>query len=60
MDQRLSSWLMIADERLRRTRTPLVFMLGDDDPVSLRPLLERAPWGTHAEGKVVILDGTTR
>ena len=31
-------------------------MLGNDDPVSLRPLLDAAPWGTHAEGRVVMLD----
>ena len=31
-------------------------MLGNDDPASLRPLLDAAPWGTHAEGRVVMLD----
>ena len=31
-------------------------MLGNDDPASLRTLLDDAPWGTHAEGKVVMLD----
>jgi uncharacterized protein len=56
MEQRLEAWLALADERLRPAGTPLFFMLGNDDPVSLRPLLDAAPWGTHAEGRVVMLD----
>jgi Icc-related predicted phosphoesterase len=56
MEHRLRAWLALADERLRPLGTPLFLMLGNDDPVSLRPLLEAAPWGTHAEGKVVLLD----
>ena len=56
MEERLASWLALADERLRPTGLPLFMMLGNDDPVSLRPLLDAAPWGTHAEGKVVMLD----
>ena len=56
MEQRLAAWLALADERLRPTGVPLFFMLGNDDPVSLRSLLDAAPWGTHAEGRVVMLD----
>ena len=56
MEQRLEAWLSLADDRLRPSGTPLFFMLGNDDPVSLRPLLDAAPWGTHAEGRVVMLD----
>jgi Icc-related predicted phosphoesterase len=56
MEDRLAAWLSLADERLRATGIPLFFMLGNDDPISLRPLLDAAPWGTHAEGRVVMLD----
>jgi len=56
MERRLEAWLSLADDRLRPAGTPLFFMLGNDDPISLRPLLDAAPWGTHAEGQVVMLD----
>jgi uncharacterized protein len=56
MEERLAAWLALADERLRPAGTPLFLMLGNDDPISLRPLLDAAPWGTHAEGRVVMLD----
>ena len=56
MEQRLSAWLSLADDRLRPAGTPLFLMLGNDDPISLRPLLDTAPWGTHAEGRIVMLD----
>ena len=56
MQQRLEAWLSLADDRLRKAGTPLFFMLGNDDPISLRPLLDAAPWGTHAEGRVVMVD----
>ncbi|HYM84441.1 MAG TPA: metallophosphoesterase [Candidatus Dormibacteraeota bacterium] len=56
MHERLRSWLDLADARLRPTGTPLYFMLGNDDPIELRELLDSAPWGTHAEGKVVAID----
>ena len=56
MHERLTAWLSLADERLRPTGVPLFLMLGNDDPISLRPLLDAAPWGTHAEGRVVMLD----
>ncbi len=56
MSARLRSWLALADERLRPKGIPLYFMLGNDDPVALRPILDEAPWGTHAEGRVVPLD----
>jgi Icc-related predicted phosphoesterase len=56
MRERLAAWLALADERLRPLGTPLYFMLGNDDPVELRELLDTAPWGTHDEGKVVHVD----
>jgi Icc-related predicted phosphoesterase len=56
MQARLTDWLALAEERLRPTGVPIYLMLGNDDPVSLRPLLDSAPWGTHAEGRVVMLD----
>ena len=56
MHGRLQSWLDLADARLRPAGTPLYLMLGNDDPIELRSLLDAAPWGTHAEGKVLPLD----
>jgi Icc-related predicted phosphoesterase len=56
MDERLEGWLALADERLRPAGKRLYFMLGNDDPVSLRALLDGAPWGVHDEGTVVQLD----
>ena len=56
MEKRLAAWLELADARLRPNGTPLFLMLGNDDPISLRPLLDAAPWGTHAEGRVVMID----
>jgi uncharacterized protein len=56
MRERLAEWLDIADTRLRPLGVPLFFMLGNDDPPELAHLLDQAPWGTHAEGKVVNLD----
>ncbi|MGC8635149.1 MAG: metallophosphoesterase family protein [Candidatus Limnocylindrales bacterium] len=53
---RLTAWLALADERLRPLGTPLYLMLGNDDPVELGALLDTAPWGTHAEGKVLWID----
>jgi Icc-related predicted phosphoesterase len=57
MEARLTAWFALADERLRPAGVPLFLMLGNDDPVELRPLLDAAPWGTHAEGRVVAIDG---
>lgn len=56
MVERLESWLTLADERLRPAGRRLFMMLGNDDPIELRPLLDSAPWGTHAEGRIVALD----
>lgn len=56
MRERLTSWLTLADERLRPTGKRLYFMLGNDDPIELRTLLDEAPWGTHDEGRVVMID----
>ncbi len=55
MRRRLRSWLELADERLRPRSVPFFFMLGNDDPIELRPILDEAPYGTHAEGRVVPL-----
>ena len=56
MRERLTEWLDIADTRLRPEGIPLYLMLGNDDPPELAALLDQAPWGVHAEGKVVRLD----
>ena len=56
MRDRLAEWLDIADTRLRPQGVPLYLMLGNDDPPELAEMLDRAPWGVHAEGKVVRLD----
>jgi Icc-related predicted phosphoesterase len=56
MAARLRGWLALADERLRPKGIPLYFMLGNDDPAQLQPILDEAPWGTHAEGRVLALD----
>lgn len=57
MEARLTAWFALADERLRPNGVPLFLMLGNDDPAELRPLLDAAPWGTHAEGRTVEVDG---
>ncbi len=57
MEARLNTWFALADERLRPTGVPLFLMLGNDDPAELRSLLDAAPWGTHAEGRIVEVDG---
>jgi uncharacterized protein len=56
MRERLAEWLDIADTRLRPKGVPLYLMLGNDDPPELGEMLDQAPWGEHAEGKVVWLD----
>src|SRR5580692_884496 len=56
MRERLAEWLDIADTRLRPKGVPLYLMLGNDDPPELAEMLDQAPWGVHAEGKVVHLD----
>ncbi|HEY2261146.1 MAG TPA: hypothetical protein VGI96_00815 [Streptosporangiaceae bacterium] len=56
MRERLAEWLDIADTRLRPLGVPLYLMLGNDDPPELAEMLDQAPWGVHAEGKVVPLD----
>jgi Icc-related predicted phosphoesterase len=56
MRERLGEWLDIADTRLRPQGVPLYLMLGNDDPAELGEMLDHAPWGVHAEGKVVSLD----
>ncbi|HUJ06834.1 MAG TPA: hypothetical protein VLX31_12070 [Streptosporangiaceae bacterium] len=55
--ERLGQWLELADTRLRPRGIPLYLMLGNDDPSELAPLLDDAPWGTHCEGRDVLVDG---
>jgi uncharacterized protein len=55
MRERLSAWMALADERLRPQSLPAFWMLGNDDPPELEPLLEAAPWGTHADDRVLDL-----
>jgi Icc-related predicted phosphoesterase len=56
MRQRLERWMEMADERLRPLHKPVFWMLGNDDPPSLVEPLQSAPWGVHAEGRVLRLD----
>ncbi len=56
MRQRLERWMEMADERLRPIGKPVFWMLGNDDPPSLAEPLKNAPWGEHAEGRVLALD----
>jgi Icc-related predicted phosphoesterase len=56
MHERLESWLTFAADRLRPTGKRLYLMLGNDDPIELRTLLDQAPWGIHAEGRVLRID----
>ena len=55
MRQRLQRWMEMADERLRPRGLPVYWMLGNDDPVELDEVLDAAPWGTHADGRVLTL-----
>jgi Icc-related predicted phosphoesterase len=57
MRDRLTAWMQLADERLRPRAVPAFWMLGNDDPPELAALLEAAPWGTHAEDRVLPLGG---
>jgi uncharacterized protein len=54
MRKRLEEWMALAAERLR---VPAFWMLGNDDPPALAEVLDRAPYGRHAEGGVLELDG---
>ncbi len=56
MRERLTRWLSLADERLRPQKKPMYWMLGNDDPPELASLLDQAPWGQSAEGKILPLD----
>lgn len=56
MRQRLERWMEMADQRLRPLAKPVFWMLGNDDPPSLAEPLKNAPWGEHAEGRVLPLD----
>jgi Icc-related predicted phosphoesterase len=56
MRQRLERWMELADERLRPQGKRVFWMLGNDDPPSLAEPLKSAPWGEHAEGRVLQLD----
>lgn len=56
MHRRLEDWLSFADERLRPTGRRLFMMLGNDDPIELRTMLDASPWAIHAEGRVLPID----
>jgi Icc-related predicted phosphoesterase len=56
MRERLERWMELADDRLRPRGTPVFWMLGNDDPPALAEVLERAPWGEHAEGRVLAIE----
>jgi Icc-related predicted phosphoesterase len=56
MKRRLEEWVALADERLRPREIPVFWMLGNDDPPELAEILDRAPWGENAEGKVLQIE----
>src|ERR1700742_4871345 len=56
MRRRLEEWMELADERLRPRGIPAYWMLGNDDPPALAEVFARAPWGEHAEGRVLNID----
>jgi uncharacterized protein len=56
MATRLAGWMALAEERLKPKNLPVYWMLGNDDPAELSSVLDAAPWGTHADGRVVTLD----
>lgn len=56
ISERLTRWLELADERMRPRGIPLYWMLGNDDPPELAALLDSAPWGTHCEGRQVLIE----
>lgn len=56
MADRLTGWMALADERLRPLGKPAFWMLGNDDPAVLDQVLDNAPWGEHAEGRVLAID----
>jgi Icc-related predicted phosphoesterase len=55
MRERLAGWMALAEERLRPQGIAAFWMLGNDDPPQLGELLEAAPWGAQAEGRVLPL-----
>ena len=56
MYERLEGWLTLADERLRPSGKRLYMMLGNDDPIELRTVLDGAAWAIPAEGRVLRID----
>ncbi len=56
MFDRLTRWMTMADERLHDRGTPAFWMLGNDDPPILAGPLDTAPWGQHAEDRVLPVD----
>ena len=56
MATRLAGWMALAEERLKPKNLPVYWMLGNDDPAELASVLDAAPWGTHADGRVLTLD----
>jgi uncharacterized protein len=55
ISERLQQWLELADERLRPHGIPIYWMLGNDDPPELAPMLDAAPWGAHCEGRDLLV-----
>ena len=56
MQRRLVGWMKLAEERLRPLGKPAFWMLGNDDPPILAESLDAAPWGEHAEDRVLAID----
>jgi Icc-related predicted phosphoesterase len=56
ISERLGQWLELANERLRPRGIPVYWMLGNDDPPELAPLLDDVPWGVHCEGRDTLIN----
>jgi Icc-related predicted phosphoesterase len=58
MKQTVSSWLRLAEERLKGTGTDCYISPGNDDEYEIDPILNASTYVVNPEEKMVILDGT--
>jgi len=58
MDERLVAWLELANERLADSPVPVYLMPGNDDEVTIDPILDRPGWRTvNANEQVLDIPG---
>jgi Icc-related predicted phosphoesterase len=55
--EQVERWLALAEERLGATGIPLFATGGNDDDLSIEPVLERSGYAQNAEGRVLRVDG---